>query len=147
MNLLFFAFNLPRLNLYAQIALVLLLSIGALLARVKRFRLHAILQSAVVVLNVGFILRIMLPSLRHQLPASYPMSLKDLPVAIVRLHSCVGALAWLMAFYVVLVAGTPLIPRRFCFSNYRRWMCTVFVLWWAAFLSGCLVYYQWYVNP
>ena len=115
------------------------------MARVKRFRLHAILQSAVVLLNVGFILRIMLPSLRHQLPASYPMSLKDL--AIVRLHSFVGALAWLVAFYVILVAGTTLIPRRFCFSNYRRWMCTVFVLWWAAFLLGCLVYYQWYVNP
>jgi uncharacterized membrane protein YozB (DUF420 family) len=147
MNFLFFAFNLPRLNLHAQTALVLLLSIGVLLARVKRFRLHAILQSAVVLLNVGFILRIMLPSLRHQLPASYPMSLKDLPVAIVRLHSFVGALAWLVAFYVILVAGTPLIPRRFCFSNYRRWMCTVFVLWWAAFLLGCLVYYQWYVNP
>jgi hypothetical protein len=70
-----------------------------LLARVKRFRLHAILPSAVVLLNLGYILRIMLPSLRHRLPA------------------------------------------------YRRWMWTVFVLWWAAFLLGCLVYYQWYVNP
>jgi len=99
MNLLFFAFNLPRLNLHAQIALVLLLSIGVILARVKRFRLHAILPSAVVLLNRGYILRIMLPSLRHRLPA------------------------------------------------YRRWMWTVFVLWWAAFLLGCLVYYQWYVNP
>ena len=147
MNFLFFAFNLPRLNLHAQIALVLLLSIGVLLARVKRFRLHAILQSAVVLLNLGYILRIMLPSLRHQLPASYPMSRKDLPVAIVLLLSFVGSLAWLMALYVILVAGTPLIPRRFCFSNYRRWMWAVFVLWWAAFLLGCLVYYQWYVNP
>lgn len=99
MNLLFFAFNLPRLNLHAQIALVLLLSIGVLSASVKRFRLHAILQSAVVPLNLDYILRIMLPSLRHQLPA------------------------------------------------YHRWMWTVFVLWWAAFLLGCLVYYQWYVNP
>jgi hypothetical protein len=91
MNFLFFAFNLPRLNLHAQIALVLLLSIGVLLARVKRFRLHAILQSAVVLLNLGYILRIMLPSLRHQLPASYRMSRKDLPVAIVLLHSFLGA--------------------------------------------------------
>jgi len=93
MNFLFFAFNLPRLNLHAQIALVLLLSIGVLLARVKRFRLHAILQSAVVLLNLGFILRIMPPSLRHQLPASLPRTRKDLPVAVVLLHSFVGALA------------------------------------------------------
>jgi hypothetical protein len=81
-----------------------------------------------VLLNVGFILRIMLPSLRHQLPASFPMTRKDFPVAIVLLHSFVGALAWLMAFYVILVAGAPLIPRRFCFANYRRCMWTVTVV-------------------
>lgn len=90
-NLLFFAFNLPRLNLRAQT--VSLLSIGVLLARVKRFRRHAILQSAVVLLNLGFILRIMPPSLRNQLPASLPRTRKDLPVAVVLLHSFVGALA------------------------------------------------------
>jgi len=117
MNFLFFAFHLPRLNLHAQIALVLLLSIGVLLATVP------------------------------QLPASYPMSLKDLPVAIVLLHSFVGALAWLMAFHVIPVAGRPLIPRRLCFSNYRRGMCTAFVLWWAAFLLGGLVHYQLNVHP
>jgi hypothetical protein len=90
-NLLFFAFNLPRLNLHAPT--VSLPSIGVLLARVKRFRLHAILQSAVVLLNLGFILRIMPPSLRHQLPASLPRTRKDLPVAVVLLPSFVGALA------------------------------------------------------
>jgi hypothetical protein len=89
-NLLFFAFNLPRLNLHAPTVSLL---IGVLLARVKRFRLHAILRSAVVLLNLGFILRIMPPSLRDQLPASLPRTRKDLPVAVVLLHSFVGALA------------------------------------------------------
>jgi uncharacterized membrane protein YozB (DUF420 family) len=145
--LMFCALNLPRLNLHVQIALVLLLTTGVLLAKAKRFRLHAILQSAVVLLNVGFILRIMLPSLRHQLPASFPMTRKDLPVAIVLLHSFVGALAWLMAFYVVLVAGTPLIPHKLRFSNYRRWMWSAFLLWWTAFGLGCLLYFLSYVNP
>jgi len=42
------------------------------------------------------------------------MSRKDLPVAIVLLHSFVGALAWLMPRYVILLAGTPLIPRLGC---------------------------------
>jgi hypothetical protein len=46
-----------------------------------------------------------------------------------------------MAFYVILVAGTALIPRRFYFANYRRGMWTVFVLWGATFLQGCLVHY------
>jgi hypothetical protein len=33
------------------------------------------------------------PSLRNQLPASLPRTRKDLPVAVVLLHSFVGALA------------------------------------------------------
>lgn len=43
-----------------------------------------------------------------------------------------------MAFYVILVAGTALIPRRFYFANYRRGMWTVFVLWGATFLQDTL---------
>jgi hypothetical protein len=80
-------------------------------------------------LNLGLILRIMLPSFLHQLPASFPRSRKELPVAIVLLHSFIGALAWLVASDVVLVAGTRLIPRKLRFLNYRRWMWAVFVLW------------------
>jgi hypothetical protein len=69
--LMFYACNLPRLNLRVQIALVLLLTTGVLLARAKRFRLHAVLQSAVVLLNLGLILRVMLASFRHQLPCTF----------------------------------------------------------------------------
>jgi hypothetical protein len=145
--LLFCDYNFPRLNLHIQIALVLLLSTVVLLAKARRFRLHAVLQSTVVLLNLGLILRIMLPSFRRQLPVSFPMSWKDLPVAIVLLHAFIGTLAWLMAFYVILVAGTPLIPRKLRFSNYRRWMGTVYVMWWAALLLGGLLYYLRYVNP
>ncbi len=141
----FYAFNLPRLNLHAQIALILLLSAGALLARTKRFRLHAAVQCTVVLLNLGLILRIMLPTFRQQIPAALTPSWSA-STAIMFLHAFVGALAWLIAFYVVLVAGTPLIPRKLRFSNYRLWMRTAFVLWWAAFLLGCAVYYLLYLG-
>jgi hypothetical protein len=109
--------------------------------------MHAVLQSTVVLLNLGLILRIMLPSFRRQLSFSFPISWKDLPVTIVLLHAFIGTSAWFRAFYVVLVAGTPLIPRKLRFSNYRRWMWTVFLMWWAAFLLGCRSYYLRYVNP
>lgn len=143
--LLLWAFNLPRLNMHIQIALVLVLSAGVLLARAKRFRLHAVVQCTVVLVNLGLIVRIMLPSLRQQIPGALSPSW-NVPTVIVLAHSFVGALAWLMAFYVILVAGTPLIPHRLRFLNYRRWMRTAFGLWWAAFLLGCLVYYLFYMN-
>ena len=145
--LMLYACNLPRLNLHVQIALVLLLTTGVLLAKAKRFRLHAVLQSTVVHLNLGLILHVMLPSFRHQLPFTFPKSWRNVPVAIVLLHSFVGALAWLMAVYVVLVAGTPLIPHKLRFSNYRRWMWSAFLLWCTAFGLGCLLYFLSYVNP
>jgi len=97
MTFVFCAFNLPRLNLHAQIALILLLSMGALLARSRRYRLHGVLQCAVVLLNLGLILRIMLPSFAQQIPATSPASW-SVSTATVLLHSFVGALAWLMAF-------------------------------------------------
>jgi hypothetical protein len=83
---LFCAFNLPRLNLHAQIALILLLSTGVLLAKAKRFRLHAMVQCAVVLLNLGLILRIMLPSFRQQIPTALPPSW-SVSIAIVLLHA------------------------------------------------------------
>jgi uncharacterized membrane protein YozB (DUF420 family) len=141
----FCAFNLPRLNLHIQTALVLLLSVGVLLARSKRFRLHAAVQCTVVLANLGLILGIMLPGFRQQIPAALPPSW-SISTAIVLLHSLVGALAWSMALYVVLVAGTPLIPHKLRFLNYRRWMWTAFALWCAAFLLGCAVYYLLYMN-
>lgn len=141
---LFCAFNLPRLNLHVQIALILLLSTGALLARAERFRLHAAVQCTVVLLNLGLILLIMLPSFRQQMPAALSPSW-SVSIAVMLLHAFFGALAWLMAFYVVLLAGTTLIPRKLRFSNYRLWMRTAFMLWWAAFLLGCAVYYLLYM--
>src|SRR5260370_8096743 len=90
--LMFCACNLPRLNLHVQIALVLLLTSGVLLAKAKRFRLHAVLQSTVALLNLGLILLVILPSFRHHLPFPFPQSWRDVPVAIVLLHSFVGAL-------------------------------------------------------
>jgi hypothetical protein len=50
-------------------------------------------------------------------------------------------------FYVLLVAGPPLIPHKLRFANYRRWMWSAFLLWWTAFGLGCLLYFLWYVNP
>ncbi len=117
------------------------------MARAKHFRLHGILQSTIAILNLGFILRIMLPIFRHQVLSSLSSSWKDSGFTVVALHSLTGSLAWLLAFYVVLVAGTPLVPRRLRFSNYRRWMWMALVLWWIAFGLGCAVSYRQYVNP
>jgi uncharacterized membrane protein YozB (DUF420 family) len=53
----------------------------------------------------------------------------------------VGSVALLLGIYVVLVAGTPLLPRRFRFSNYKLWMRSLIAIWWVALLLGVLTYW------
>ena len=59
-------------------------------------------------------------------------------------HAALGSVVLLLGAYVVLVAGTSLIPRRFRFQNYRAWMQTLLVLWWIAIGLGVLTY--WFAN-
>jgi hypothetical protein len=111
--LLSYAYNFPRLNLHGQIALVLLLSTGVLLAKARHFRMHAVLQSTVVLLNLGLILRIMLPSFRRQLSVSFPMSWKDLPVTIVLLHASSARRRGLWLFMSFWLQGRRLFHANF----------------------------------
>jgi hypothetical protein len=52
------------LILLLEIAMGVGLLIGALLARMRRFRVHAWCQSAIVLLNLAVIVLVMIPSFR-----------------------------------------------------------------------------------
>src|SRR5215471_6279138 len=61
--------------LLLEIAMGLALLIGAMLARMKRFRLHAWCQSLVVLLNLVVILVVMAPSFRVRVAPKIPVNL------------------------------------------------------------------------
>jgi hypothetical protein len=56
-------------------------------------------------------------------------------------HVVVGTAALLVGAWVVLVAGTPLVPVRLRFSSYKPWMRTLLTLWWLAIILGLAIYY------
>lgn len=56
-------------------------------------------------------------------------------------HVATGSVALLVALYVVLVAGTPLVPKALRFTNYKAWMRALIVIWWLALLLGVLTYW------
>jgi len=56
-----------------------------------------------------------------------------------------GALAEVGGLYILVAAGTRLLPPRLCISNYKLWMRTVLVLWWAVLLLGGATYARWYI--
>ncbi len=136
--------RLPDLNLWLQTAIVLLLTLGAVMARRQRYRAHGWLQSAMLVANGILIVWIMGPSFHRQLLPDFWGNFRTGHYAIAAIHSIVGGVAVLAATYVVLAAGTPVLPQKLRFKSYKPWMRTAFVLWWIAFLLGVATYLLWY---
>ena|SRR5437016_3456245 len=83
---------------------------GMLLARAKRFRAHAFCQTTVVILNLAPIIYFMLPAFRTVILPGLPSRLHDRFYAVTSVHAAMGAVAELLGIYIILVAGTSLLP-------------------------------------
>ena len=133
-------------NLLLQIAMALVLLAGAWLARRKRYFAHGCVQSTVVLLNLVLVARIMLPSFTKQVASQIPAGLNDKYYSVAFAHSVVGATAALLGLYVILT-GMKLLPESLRFKNYKAWMRSTLVLWWAAIALGVSTYAMWYGAP
>jgi uncharacterized membrane protein YozB (DUF420 family) len=128
------------LNLLIQIALGLLLLAGLLLARRSRYAMHGACQSLALVTTLVMTAIWMLPAYHNNYgPAIFRLGNRVNAAAAA--HVVVGSLALLLGIYVVLVAGTPLVPKALRFSNYKAWMRTLISVWWLALLLGVLTYW------
>lgn len=135
------------LNLALQLLMGLALLLGMWLARQKRFRAHAVCQASVLLFNLLLIASIMLPSFRLQTLPRLTANLHKTDVAFATVHAGLGTLAELLGLYVILVAGTKLLPEGWRFKNYKPWMRATLALWWLVILLGVGTYYFWYLKP
>ena len=134
-----------NLILLLEIAIAVGLLFGALLARLRRFRAHAWCQSAIVLLNLVFIILVMVPSFRARVSPKLPLRLGKPFYALATAHAALGTAAELAALYVLLAAGTRVLPERFRLVRYKVWMRTVLALWWLTLLFGVATYVRWYL--
>jgi plastocyanin len=133
------------LNLLVQIGMGVALLAGARLARQRRFRAHGRCQATVMLLNLVMISLVMVPSFRSQVSPNLQKAGSELYYALPALHATLGTIAELLGLYVVLMATrAPVVPIRFRFTNYRRWMRTTLVLWWVVLALGAGIYLVWY---
>jgi uncharacterized membrane protein YozB (DUF420 family) len=130
-------------NLIIQVLMGSILFTGMILARRGDYRAHAICQTSVVSLNLIMIAWIMLPSFRLGVLPGLPETLGKAYYSISTLHAVTGSVAQLLGLYVVLRAGTNLLPEALRFENYKLWMRTALALWWAVILLGLATYYIW----
>ena len=133
------------LVLLLEIAMGMGLLLGAWLAHTRRFRQHAWCQSAIVVLNLAVIALVMIPSFRVHVFPRIPAKLGKAYYALATMHAALGSVTELAGLYILLAAGTSILPDKFRITKYRMWMRTVLVLWWTVLLLGFATYTRWYV--
>ena len=119
---------------------------GMLLARARKFSAHGACQSIVIILNLAPIILFMLPAFRKGVAPGLPSHLGDRFYAVTTAHALLGATAEILGLYIVLVAGTSLLPQGLRFSNYKRWMRAELVLWWLVIAFGIGTYWVWNVS-
>jgi uncharacterized membrane protein YozB (DUF420 family) len=134
-------------NVVVQLLMAGALIAGGVLARRKCYRAHGICQTTVMVLNLLMIGLVMWPSFRRQVNPSLPKLLHEAYYAAPMIHAALGIMAELLGLFIVLVAGTNVLPAWLRFTNWKRWMRTELVLWFVVVISGLGTYYAWYIAP
>ena len=133
------------LVLLLEIGMGVGLLIGAWLARTRRFRQHAWCQSVIVLLNLAVIALTMIPSFRVQVLPRIPAKLGKAYFALATMHAMLGSVTELAALYILLAAGTSVLPGKLRITKYKVWMRSVLVLWCLVLLLGFATYTRWYV--
>ena len=135
------------LNLVVQLIMGLALIAGVLLAKQKRYTAHGICQTTVLLLNLLMIGLVMWPSLQQQVKPALSKVLHKWYYEAATIHALLGIAAELLGLYIVIVAGTNLVPQRLRFKRWKLWMRTELVLWAIVLVSGVGTYCAWYVAP
>ena len=135
------------LNLVVQLVMGVALALGAILAKQRRYRAHGVCQTTVLLLNLLMIGLVMWPSFQQQGKPALSKVLHKRYYEAATIHAGLGITAELLGLYIVLVAGTNVLPQRLRFKRWKWWMRTELVLWTIVLLSGVGTYWAWYVGP
>jgi uncharacterized membrane protein YozB (DUF420 family) len=131
--------------LLLEIVMGIGLLLGARFARKGRLRQHAWCQSAIVLLNSAVIAVMMIPSFRVHVLPRVPAKLGKAYYALATAHGAFGTVTELAGLYILLSAGTSVLPEKLRITKYKAWMRTVLALWWVVLLLGMATYTRWYV--
>src|SRR5579864_6282094 len=117
-----------NLNLIVQILMGIALLTGGVLAKQKRYKAHGICQATVLLLNLLMIGLVMWPSFRQQVKPALSKVLHKWYYEAATIHAVFGITAELLGLYIVLVAGTNILPDWLRFKHWKVWMRTELVL-------------------
>ena len=136
---------LSDLSLVFGVGVALLLTLGVVMARRRKFTVHRWIQSSAVSLNVLQVGLIMLGSFARSAAPGIPARLGEGYYAIAAVHGLAGALTLLFGTFVAL-RGNELVPGALRFHNYKLFMRTAYGAYMTVTLLGVGLYVTWYTG-
>jgi uncharacterized membrane protein YozB (DUF420 family) len=101
----------------------------------------------VLLLNLGMIGFVMWPSFQQQVTPALPKGVHKCYYAAATIHALLGSMAELLGLYIVIVAGTRVLPQSLRFKNWKRWMRAELMLWSVVVLTSVGTYCAWFIGP
>lgn len=98
-----------------------------------------------MLLNLAVVTVMMIPSFYVYVLPGVPAKLGKAYYALATTHGAFGAVTELAGLYILLSAGTGILPEKLRITKYKVWMRTVLALWWVVLLLGMATYARWYV--
>jgi uncharacterized membrane protein YozB (DUF420 family) len=132
---------------FAEIALGVMLLVGWVLIRRGHVRAHAMIQATVILVNIPIVLYWMVPSYLKNVYPGVPKDLAQSFYLYPTIMLVAGVAAEALGIYVLLVAGTNLLPERLRFRQYKLVMRSLLALWWSVLVFGLATYWTWYLYP
>jgi len=134
-----------NLALFAEVLMGVGLTFGAWLARRRQYKLHALCQSVIVFSNLAVIAIVMAPSFQTRVQPKLPERLDRSFYGLATAHAVLASMAEVAALYLILAAGTEILPERLRLANLKVAMRSLLALWWLVLLLGVATYVRWYV--
>lgn len=129
-----------------ELAVGVVLIAGMFLVRRGHVRAHMYIQGSMILVNIPVVLAWMVPEYLLYVLPGVPGDLGQTSYWAPTLMLVGGAVAEVLGIYILLVAGSSLLPERWRFRKYKMWMRTELLLWWLVLLTGIGTYYVWYVQ-
>lgn len=136
---------LADISLVLGITVAVLLTIGMLLAVMKRYNAHRWVQTTAVSLNVVQVLAIMVASFFKSAAPGIPQKLGETYYQAALIHAALGSITLIFGTFVML-RGNKLVPQALRFKNYKLFMRSAYGLYIAVTLLGIWVYSVWYAG-
>jgi hypothetical protein len=87
------------------------------------------------------------PSFQQQVKPALSKALHKWYYEAATIQAGLGITAELLGLYIVMVAGTNVLPQWLRFKHWEWWMRTELMLWAIVLLRGVGTYCAWYLRP